>query len=79
MTNTPPTIVIVGAGFAWRSFGGPKGDRTLDLQIANLALSQLSYGPGYQNYDKKQFRLGYRLFHPLKKPFSPCQNAYCLT
>ena len=47
MTNTPPTIVIVGAGFAWRSFGGPKGDRTLDLQIANLALSQLSYGPGY--------------------------------
>ena len=25
--------------------GGPKGDRTLDLQIANLALSQLSYGP----------------------------------
>ena len=26
-------------------FGGPEGDRTLDLQIANLALSQLSYGP----------------------------------
>ncbi len=25
--------------------GGPEGDRTLDLQIANLALSQLSYGP----------------------------------
>lgn len=24
MTNTPPTIVIVGAGFAWRSFGGQK-------------------------------------------------------
>ena len=25
--------------------GGPKGDRTPDLKIANLALSQLSYGP----------------------------------
>ena len=31
MTNTPPTIVIVGAGFAWRSFGGDKRDRTADL------------------------------------------------
>ena len=25
--------------------GGPKGDRTLDLCIANAALSQLSYRP----------------------------------
>ena len=25
--------------------GGPEGDRTLDFQIANLALSQLSYEP----------------------------------
>ncbi len=25
--------------------GGPKGDRTLDLRIANAALSQLSYRP----------------------------------
>lgn len=25
--------------------GGPKGDRTLDLRIANAALSQLSYIP----------------------------------
>ena len=26
-------------------FGGPEEDRTLDLCIANAALSQLSYGP----------------------------------
>ena len=26
-------------------FGGPEGDRTLDLCVANAALSQLSYGP----------------------------------
>jgi hypothetical protein len=25
--------------------GGAEGDRTLDLSIANAALSQLSYGP----------------------------------
>ena len=25
--------------------GGPEGDRTLDLCVANAALSQLSYGP----------------------------------
>ena len=26
-------------------FGGPEGDRTLDLTDANRTLSQLSYGP----------------------------------
>lgn len=25
--------------------GGPEGDRTLDLRVANAALSQLSHGP----------------------------------
>ena len=28
-----------------RLAGGAEGDRTLDLSIANAALSQLSYGP----------------------------------
>ena len=28
-----------------RDFGGAEGDRTLDLRIANAALSQLSYCP----------------------------------
>jgi hypothetical protein len=28
--------------------GGAKGDRTPDLGIANAALSQLSYRPGWQ-------------------------------
>lgn len=31
-------------------YGGPKGDRTLDLCIANAALSQLSYRPYGRNY-----------------------------
>ena len=36
--------------FSFRSLlrkenGGAEGDRTLDLSIANAALSQLSYGP----------------------------------
>ncbi len=26
-------------------YGGPGGDRTLDLRVANAALSQLSYEP----------------------------------
>ena len=33
--------------------GGPEGDRTLDLCIANAALSQLSYGP-FLTYIKTQ-------------------------
>ena len=33
----------------WKS-GGPKGDRTLDLRIANAALSQLSYRPEGRHY-----------------------------
>ena len=27
-------------------FGGAEGNRTPDLDVANVALSQLSYGPG---------------------------------
>ncbi len=34
------------AVFCWMGvFGGVEGDRTLDLRIANAALSQLSYHP----------------------------------
>ena len=29
----------------WPVFGGLEGDRTLDLRVANAALSQLSYEP----------------------------------
>ena len=31
--------------FGFALFGGPEGDRTLDLRVANAALSQLSHGP----------------------------------
>ena len=31
--------------FVYLSFGGLEGDRTLDLRVANAALSQLSYEP----------------------------------
>ncbi len=39
-------------------FGGPGGDRTHDLCVANAALSQLSYEPKYltQNIITKQKR-----------------------
>ena len=30
---------------AFFDIGGPEGDRTLDLRVANAALSQLSYEP----------------------------------
>ncbi len=33
------------ADFAAQRSGGAEGDRTLDLRIANAALSQLSYHP----------------------------------
>ena len=36
--NVPKSIVKLG-------FGGAEGNRTPDLDIANVALSQLSYGP----------------------------------
>ena len=29
----------------WMEFGGREGDRTLDLGVANAALSHLSYSP----------------------------------
>jgi hypothetical protein len=33
----------------WKGKSGAEGDRTLNLSIANAALSQLSYGPGKLN------------------------------
>ena len=36
-------------GWYGHFFGGPEGDRTLDLCVANAALSQLSYEPLYTN------------------------------
>ena len=36
-------------GSARRGIGGAERDRTVDLLIANEALSQLSYGPGRPN------------------------------
>lgn len=44
-------------GFAWLSFGGLEGDRTLDLCVANAALSQLSYEPvpmALPHYNRKK-------------------------
>ena len=37
-------------------FGGPGGDRTHDLRIANAALSQLSYGPGNNGNRRSGFQ-----------------------
>ena len=34
-----------------RALGGAEGDRTPDLDIANVALSQLSYGPAPESAD----------------------------
>ena len=42
--NPSPIGTTVGFGLSW--FGGLEEDRTLDLRIANAALSQLSYEPG---------------------------------
>jgi hypothetical protein len=40
-------IEVVGSPlFAGRRVGGADRDRTDDFQLAKLALSQLSYGPG---------------------------------
>ena len=33
-------------------FGGPEGDRTPDLRIANAALSQLSYEPNSNDWER---------------------------
>ena len=41
---------------AWSIGGGDEGDRTLDLGIANAALSQLSYVPGGENYSHPALR-----------------------
>lgn len=38
--------------FEYGPNGGDDGDRTRDLQIANLALSQLSYIPLFTNNDE---------------------------
>ena len=34
--------------FVSTKYGGPEGDRTLGLCVANAALSQLSYEPSYK-------------------------------
>ena len=41
-SNEKTTVVFTTAVL---DFGGPEGDRTLDLGIANAAFSQLNYGP----------------------------------
>ena len=38
-------------------FGGPERDRTADLFVANEALSQLSYRPGFQDINYTIFNL----------------------
>lgn len=45
--------------------GGPEGDRTLDLHIANVALSQLSYRP-VPNFKEPAAQLG----EPLRRTSS---------
>ena len=52
-TNTPPTIVIVGVGFAWLSFGGPsygEGEHSrlpcvLGLIVIPAGVSRPGYNP----------------------------------
>ncbi len=39
-----PTLIRGEAKLFWK-FGGAEGNRTPDLNVANVALSQLSYGP----------------------------------
>ena len=53
-------------------FGGPKGDRTPDLKIANLALSQLSYGPifGWAGRSLPVCPFRILIFFRFVKPFS---------
>ena len=41
-------ITISSPGGEFEVSGGAEGDRTLDLSIANAALSQLSYGPKHR-------------------------------
>ena len=48
--TSPPSTTKFSMNFSIIQFnnklaGGAEGDRTLDLSIANAALSQLSYGP----------------------------------
>ena len=38
-------FVIPSSDDAWSAIGGANRDRTDDLKLAKLALSQLSYGP----------------------------------
>lgn len=40
-----PNPSPIGFRFGFACCGGPEGDRTLDLRVANAALSQLSYEP----------------------------------
>ena len=43
--KTNPNGSVVKKLFGFVCSGGPEGDRTLDLRVANAALSQLSYSP----------------------------------
>jgi hypothetical protein len=36
---------MIFSNWGWGEFGGREGIRTLDLSVANAALSQLSYAP----------------------------------
>ena len=58
------------AGFrfsSWSRLGGASRDRTDDLKLAKLALSQLSYGP---EGPKRKGMVGLRGFEPLTSPLS---------
>ena len=47
MKTNPTQCFTKKNEFGFALFGGPEGIRTLDLCVANAALSQLSYKPGY--------------------------------
>jgi hypothetical protein len=42
------TIASLLRAYEWNNDGGREGIRTLDLSVANAALSQLSYAPDSQ-------------------------------
>ena len=45
------------ACFCGQYTNGAEGSRTPDLSVANAALSQLSYGPGYADYGRTDAEL----------------------
>ena len=51
MRYTDTLALAIGSKcFVYLSYGGLEGDRTLDLRVANAALSQLSYEPINNRY-----------------------------